>query len=314
MPKIFNMGNHNFKSPNTCSDLSPVAADLRDRTGTACGSTEPDPCQEHGRKKKIGFKANCDPMQSGSIVNEMIETPQRTVINRYTSALRGCDQAMTDLFKKLIVLDEDGKAWPVPIIYGTQEKAVAMIMQNNVRKDNTLVVDRPPLPALAINQSDIMFSRERWTYHNAIMRFRDAGGKPTTLGTELKEKDTVFGFARGIPIDVSYTLYAWTKYLEDMNQIVEQVLLKFSPIAYIKILNVPWEVGVSLDSMSNNVDMEPGDKNIRVIKYQFNFTAQTYIPQPIIRNKTVLKIKTDFHNSVDESSISETYGRPETQE
>ena len=50
-----------------------------------------------------------------------------------------------------------------------------------------------------------------------------------------------------------------------MNQILEQILLKFSPIAYIRVRGVPWETGVKLDSIANNLDVEPGDQNIRVV-------------------------------------------------
>jgi hypothetical protein len=127
----------------------------------------------------------------------------------------------------------------------------------------------------------------------------------------LRNKDTVFGVTKGLPIDVGYTLYVWTYYVEDMNQIVEQILLKFSPITYIKVQEVFWEIGVTLDSVANNIDTEPGDKAERVVKYQFNFTAQTYIPQPVTRNKTVLGIKTDFFNSVNENEMTQVFDRQE---
>lgn len=311
MPKIFTAGNHNVKSPNTCSDLSPLPENLRNQTSGGCSLYDLDPCQDVGRKKKIGNKANCDPMQSGSIINDLSENPNRQVINRYPSAIRGCDQGMLDLFKNVVVLDEDGKAWPVPIIFGTQEKAVAVILQNNVRKTNIPVVDRPMLPALALAQNGIEYSKDRYIYHKAKMLFRDATGKPGNYASEKYQRDTVFGIAAGIPIDISYTLYAWTRYIEDMNQILEQIIPKFSLLAYINIQNIPWEIGVSLDSMSNNIEMEPGDKSVRVVKYQFNFTAQSYIPQPITRNKSVLEIKTDYFNAVDPSEINEVYDRQE---
>ena len=121
----------------------------------------------------------------------------------------------------------------------------------------------------------------------------------------------MFGTARGIPIDVGFTLYAWTLYIEDMNQIIEQLLLKFSPIAYIKVRGVPWETGVKLDSIANNLDVEPGDQNIRVVKYQFNLTAETYIPQPITRRKAVLKTKTNIFNSTKQEEITEVFNRLE---
>jgi hypothetical protein len=129
--------------------------------------------------------------------------------------------------------------------------------------------------------------------------------------SEKYNKDTVFGLARGVPINIGYTVTAWTMYREDMNQIVEQILTKFSHAAYIRVTGVPWEVIVKLDSIANNLEVEPGDKAIRVIKYEFNMTAQTYIPQPIERKKAVLKMKIDFVDGMTEEEITEVMARIE---
>lgn len=309
MAKIFNLGNHNTPTTN-CSSVSPITNRLREEIDKFCEGRETDPCAEVGRKKRWGTAYNCDPMQTGQIVNDMLTKPNNH-INRYTNAIRGCDQAMTEMVSKFVVLDEDGKAHPVPVIYGTQERAVTVIMQNNVMKDNSLVVHRPTLPLIALHSSDgPTFDANRYIYHKAKQINRGNDGKPLSH-QELLQKDTVFGVSAGLPVNIGYTIYAWTYYLEDMNQIVEQMLLKFLPMAYIKIQGVPWEVGVKLDSVANNIDIEPGDQNLRVIKYQFNATAETYIPQPIERLKTVLNIKTDFYNSVDEKKIAEVYDRQE---
>ncbi len=312
MPKLFKLGNHNIKGLVECKDQSPINESLRnDKFSYSCNKTEtPEICNETGRHKQLGFDANSDPLQTGQIYNDPVN-PNKNVIYRYAKGIRGTDDGMLDLFKKVVVIDEDGKIFPVPIIWGTQEKAVAYIIQNNVRKDNTLVVDRPTLPLLAIHQTGIVPNRDRYVYHKAINYFRDKTGKPGyTFGEEVP-KDTIFGYSKGIPIDINYTLYAWTKYLEDMNQILEQIISKFSLLAYIKVKGIPWEIPVKLDAIGNNIDNEPGDKNIRVIKYQFNMVVETYIPQPITRVKSVLNVKTDFHNSVDEKNISEAYNRIE---
>lgn len=99
--------------------------------------------------------------------------------------------------------------------------------------------------------------------------------------------------------------------MEDIDQILEQIILKFSPVAYIRIRGVNWETIVTLDSIANNVDYEPGDQNQRIIKFEFNLTARAYIPQPMVRNKSVLKTKVDFYNDVDEQKITEVLGRLE---
>lgn len=262
---------------------------------------------------KIGSGAQCDPMQTGQIVEDM-KNPEREVLYRYSKSLRGCDEAMLDMFSNIVVLDEDGKAHKVPIIWGTQERAVAWILQDNTRKDGSLVVERIRLPMMAIYSSGTDFDQGRYTYHKAVdyMRRSDDGDRPGFYTKEKVERDTVFGVARGIPVNKTYTLMAWTAYMEDIDQILEQVLVKFSPVAYITVRGVRWETVVTLDSIANNVDYEPGDQNQRIIKFEFNLTAKSYIPQPIVRKKSVLETRVDLHNSVDEQDISEVLGRIET--
>jgi hypothetical protein len=211
----------------------------------------------------------------------------------------------------VVVIDEDGKAWPIPIMLGPPEKAVAAMIQENVRKDETLVVNRLRLPMMALTQSGIEYDLNRYTYHKALNLFRNELGKPSITISEKYNKDTILGFARGIPVNMTYTLTAWTMYREDMNQIIEQIMTKFSQVAYITVTGVQWEVIVKLDSIANNLNNEPGDQQIRVIKYEFNMTAQTYIPQPIERKKAVLKMKIDFVDGLKEEEITEVLMRIE---
>jgi hypothetical protein len=299
------MENHNQKSLNECGINSSNIEQQSSPPDTFCGRGN----KNDFLPNELGKENLCDPMQTGQITND----PKRfDTIYRYSKALRGTDTAVMDLFKNLVVIDEDGKAHNIPIIWGTQEKAVAAIVQDNVRKDNSLVVDRIRLPMLAISSTDYQFNQSRYIYHRAIDYLRDANNKPGMTYSEKYEKDTIFGVAKGMPIDISYSLYAWTLYFEDMNQILEQIYLKFSPVAYIKVRGVNWEVQVKLDSVANNLEYEPGDQATRVVKFMFNLTAETYIPQPIVRKKSILSTKVDIDNNKQNedleiiSSIEET--------
>jgi hypothetical protein len=262
------------------------------------------------KKINLGSANNSDPMQAGKIVNDG-NTYNTQTVYRYSKSIRATDEAVMDLFRDLVVIDDDGKAHPIPIIWATQERAVAAVVQNNVRKDETLVVDRIRLPMLAISATEYSIDTNRYTYHRAIHYLRDAKGKPAFTASERYEKDTVFGVTRGMPLNIGYTLYAWTLQVEDMNQILEQIINKFSPIAYIKVRGVLWEVTVKLESIANNLETEPGDAALRVVKFQFSLTAETYVGQPIVKKKAVLKTKIDFVNALNEAEISEVLKRLE---
>jgi hypothetical protein len=96
-----------------------------------------------------------------------------------------------------------------------------------------------------------------------------------------------------------------------MNQILTQILTKFSPIAYIRVKGISWEIGVKLSSIANNVDYEPGDKAVRVFKYQFSLTAESFVAQPIVRKKSVLKTRIEVTDSPNEEDITEVLTRLE---
>jgi hypothetical protein len=99
---------------------------------------------------------------------------------------------------------------------------------------------------------------------------------------------------------------------EDMNQIMEQIATKFSPLAYIRVHGVTnWESTVRIDSVSNNVDTEPGDTNKRVFKFQINLTAESYIPQPIVRRKAVLKTRIEILDSITDQDVENVVARIE---
>lgn len=321
MGKIINPGNHHQQSLNPCNDKGPHAPLNIDPppgrcedTGSSQRSVEEEiswlsnVCDEN---TGIGHHALCDPMQTGQMINDL-ENPNRNTIYRYSKSIRGCDEATTDLFRNVVVIDTDGKASPVPIMWASQERAVAVILQDSVRSDNSLVIDRVRLPMMAIHQTNCEFNQDRYIYHQAkdyLRRWRD-DGKPGFAINEKYTRDTVFGFARGLPVDITYELVAWTLYIEDMNQIVEQIMLKFSPMAYIRVRGVSWEIGVKLDGTANNLDTEPGDKR-RVVKFQFNLKAESYIPQPITRNKAVLEQRINFFDSVDEEEMTQVIDRLE---
>lgn len=325
--KPVNSGNHPTKGLSECNDISSLEESRNtDKPSPVCHddviqgsqtdvSLRPDLgwLQDAANKKVgIGSQDNCDPMMTGQIVED-IKNPDRSTVYRYSKGLRGANEAMADLFTNLVVIDEEGQAHPVPIVWGSQERAVAWILQDNVRKDNSLVVDSIRLPMLSIHNNDIQFDQTKYIYHQALDYMRDLrpDSKPGKTVSERYERDTVFGVARGLPVNITYTLTGWTGYLEDMDQIVEQIMLKFSPVAYIKVRGVQWETIVTLDSVANNVDLEPGNASMRVIKYQFNMTAQTFIPQPIARRKAVLKTTIDIHNDIEPEKINETLSRIE---
>lgn len=271
-------------------------------------ATQPDLSWLEGipQIQKTGFGQNrtCDPMQKGHIVNQ---SGSRSHIYRYSRAIRGSHEAMQDMFRDITVQNDFGKTFAVPIVWGRQERAVALILDGTDKQDGTLSLDRLRLPLLAIHGDEIEFDATRFIYWKAKDYSRNlrADNKPGFTQSEHFERDTVFGVSAGLPINIPYTLYAWTAYEEDMLQIIEQVLPKISPLGYISIRGVQWETVVELDGSGGNMDTEPGDQAERVLKYQWNMTVKTWLPLPIERSKAVLGIRTSVSPIITKDQVAE---------
>ena len=215
----------------------------------------------------------------------------RRYVRGYMKSLRGCDKAMKALFNDIIVEDPEGKAHNVPLIWGSQEKALLAAFGETMRRDGSGEITRVVLPIISLLGQDPQFSVERYTYSEALNWFDPLGG---AFGQESTPKDVRYAKSRGLPIDRSYILRVWSKYWEDLNQILEQIILKFNPVAYIEVEGVEWEIIVKLDSIGSNLDDSPGDSAIRILKYEIVMTAETYVVQPTVRERTVLSQNTEW--------------------
>jgi len=260
-----------------------------------------------------GEAVDCDPMLRGHIVNGQTGHHDRNAVYRYSKSLRGTDEAVTKLFSDIVVQDTKSQWFNVPIMWGTQEKAVMAIIGKNYRNDPTLVVDAVKLPLMSIHASNYEVDMKRYTYHKAVNYLRDykQNWRPGFMVKERRDNDTVYGVSRGLPVNIGYELMVWTAYQEDIVQIMEQVIPKVSPMGYIRVRGAGWEIPVRLESMSNNIEYEPGDQSTRVIKFQFNLVAETYIAQPITRKKSVLSTRIEVVDRMEDDDIAEVLARLE---
>ncbi len=317
MSKSLNDCGEPSSQPNRNNDPVKPSCASDDNKVETCSGTDyafyksvPAPDDLTIRKKGLGF-AYADPIQAGSIFNNKDTSPN--YIYPYAQGIRAVDEAMKDLFSDIHVRDDLGKYHKVPIVFGGQEAAIAVILRGNVRKDNTMVTDRILLPIMAIDNESYNMNMANYMYHKAINRKRvGKDRKPGMTISERWERDTVLGFTRGIPVNLGYTLSVWVQYQTDIKQIVEQIFQKMCPVAYIRLRGVTdMESIVKLESVSSNADreVEPGAE--RVIKMQLGLTAETYIPQAIERTKAVLSTKIDIVDGISDAEIKSVISRLE---
>jgi len=113
----------------------------------------------------------------------------------------------------------------------------------------------------------------------------------------------------GKPFTFNFTLSIWSKYLDDMFQIIEQSLHFFNPEYTVTLKEIP-EIGIesnipiSLLSVAPAFETEFDEMSWRVIRFDMDFTLKGYIYPPITDDKIIEKIKLNFNDMNTEEKLS----------
>lgn len=145
------------------------------------------------------------------------------------------------------------------------------------------------LPAIAVTQLNWSFDLSRWTRAN----FRRLGW--TEQGNRVIQSPQL------VPVDVMYQVDLISKYRITMNQMVKNILIKFTnrEVALDVDLGSVWGKRVILltdgyDGPINLSDIEPVDKD-RIVRMAFTFTLHAWIIPDAYTAPTVKKYLADLY-------------------
>ena len=175
----------------------------------------------------------------------------------YRESLR----AMISSFSDVGYISSEDKWTDVRCIHANAERAIAKLKQ-----ENNII-----LPILSIGQTTSDNDTERQKTESLLVneKYWD------------KEKNRAIRILSLAPraVNVRYQLNLWSKYMSDMDQMLEQVRLKFNPE-----MQVPTEFSTLakafLESEEDVGQVTVTDKEDRVLKKTMNIVLRTYIPSP----------------------------------
>lgn len=173
----------------------------------------------------------------------------------YKESLRGLITSFNDVG----YLDTEQSFNSIKCIHANAERAIAKLLQ-----ENNII-----LPVLSVGQtiSDNDPDRQRSESLLVHDKYWDA---------EKNRAIRVLSFAPRA-VNIKYQLNVWAKYTEDMDQILEQVRLKFNPE-----MEVPTKYSTLakafIDSEEDVGQLIAPDKEDRILKKSFNIVLRTYIP------------------------------------
>ena len=198
---------------------------------------------------------------------------------------RDFTRRLKELLGNFQVLKGDDTLRDVEIIYANPERAIAKITETK----NT------QLPMLSLQFEGIEMDSARRKPAPALVekRFWDSD----------KQRAIRYMALAPVASNLSYAVNVWGKYVDEVNQLTEQVLLKFRPNLNIDIRpNENYQAFIIDVSESSN--MTPGDREDRIIKRAIRFQVQSYIPGNVYKFTNTGEIQTMNY----EAYIKETSG------
>ena len=178
-----------------------------------------------------------------------------------SSIYRDLLRAMISSFNDVAYINSEEKLIDIKCIHANAERAVAKLTQ-----ENNIIL---PILSVAQTISDNDATRNRYESLLVHEKVWDS------------EKNRAFRVLSLSPraVNIRYQLNIWTKYMANMDQILEQVRLKFNPE-----MEVPTKHGTLtkalLESEEAAGSITAGDKEDRVLKKTLNIVVRTYIPNP----------------------------------
>lgn len=188
----------------------------------------------------------------------------------YNESIRKIVIAFGSLFESIYVtrLDENGnekEKLRVPIAYGSKEKYIWRLSQESSLSKNTKV--QITLPKIGFEITTMLYDPSR------------------KLNRTLQRSELVNGTVKKayseVPYVINFSMYCFTRTMDDMLQIIEQIVPYFAPDYTVTIkmndLNPTVDIPFVLNTVSLNENYEGTFDTRRALISTFDFSVKTYI-------------------------------------
>jgi len=206
----------------------------------------------------------------------------------YNESIRKLTVAFGSLFNEIYIVryNSDGsenKKIQVPITYGSKEKYLRRLTEpSGIQEDTKLQIT---LPRMSFEMDSITYDPVR--HLNKLNR-----KIITTAGSDAAVT------YQEVPYNISFSLYSYTRNMDDNLQVLEQIIPYFSP-EFIVSLNLndidsDLSVPISLTNVAVQEQYEGNFMDRRIIASSFSFVCKTRIYSPITEQRLITTSQLDF--------------------
>ena len=181
--------------------------------------------------------------------------------NNISMVYRETLKTITKIFNEIFYINSENEVVDIKCMHANPERAIAKL------KQETNII----LPVLSVAQttSEDDTARRRTDYTLVHEKWWD------------KDRQRAYRVISMAPraVNIEYVIHAWAKYKSDLDQMTEQIRVKFFPSMDVTTtysnLN---QAFLTEESDEGAVDL--GDKEDRILRKSFHVQVQTYIPTP----------------------------------
>jgi len=159
----------------------------------------------------------------------------------------------------------------VPITYAPQEKFIRRLLEPSSITDTTRIETQLPKLSYMITSISPDPGRRRNKFSDASS-LNQVNGVCQTSGNVIYQE---------VPVNVNFSLFVYTRHIDDTLQIIEQIIPYFNPEHFIQLnmndvhsaVNIP--IVMTGNSISERFDGDLSSRRINISS--LNFTAKSYI-------------------------------------
>ena len=163
--------------------------------------------------------------------------------------------------KDIHFIDAEEKAQQVNAFFANPERAIAKL-----REDRTLT-----LPLITVSIDDIDQDVDRRRNDNSL--------EISTVWDKKSQRALRIISKTPKPINLSFSINIWAKYVEDINQLLENVIQLFNPSLDFTTSHTS-HTKAFIDQITDNSVVSVADKEDRVIRKMIVITAEAYLSFP----------------------------------
>jgi len=188
----------------------------------------------------------------------------------YNESIRKTVLAFGSLFESVYITryNADGtekEKIRVPLSYGSKEKFIARLTQESSLSSNSRV--QITLPRFGFEMTTFVYDPSR-KINRTMQRAEVVDGVYQKMYSE-------------VPYVINFSLYAFTRNMDDMLQIIEQIVPYFAPEYTVTIKMNSLHPSVDIPFVMNNVTLDESYEGTfdtrRALISTFSFSAKTYI-------------------------------------